>query len=178
LAPTRFEQREIGIRFDVTSDAGVAVPVPGAAEVTGRIDHADPFDARLSQSRTGEQSAEAATDHHHLDLIEQRLAFEAGLDIGIVEVVGELLLDLDVLLVAVVAQAPVALRSVAGPQRVGVEAELRALLYSPGVQPGSKPSWIVSLARRGPTWPHLRMWGEGCAQRDRASGARHGVQRA
>jgi hypothetical protein len=59
-----------------------------------------------------QQAAEAAADHHHLDLVGQGLAGEAGLDVGIVDVAGELPLDLDVLLVAVVADPLVTLLAI------------------------------------------------------------------
>src|SRR5439155_13389228 len=63
-------------------------------------------------------------DHSHLDLVGQRIAGEAGLDVGIIEVVGELALDLDILLVALGAPALVALAAVAFEQRVGIEPEV------------------------------------------------------
>ena len=116
-----FEQRQIRVGLDVAGDARVAVPVPGAAEVARRIDHADVLDARLAQPRARQQAAEAAADHHHLDLVRERRAREARLGVGIVEVVGEAALHLDVLRVAVVAQALVALLAIAGAQRVRVE---------------------------------------------------------
>ena len=59
-----------------------------------------------------------------VDLVGQRLAGEAGLDVGVVDVVGELAGDLDVLVVAVGAQPLVALLAVLLAQGVGIEWEL------------------------------------------------------
>ena len=61
------------------------------------------------EPRAGEQPAEAATDDDHVHLVEQRRAGEARLDVGVVQVVGKLVLDLDVLPVAVGTEAPIAL---------------------------------------------------------------------
>ena len=88
--------------YDSTSHIapGIAVPVPGAAEVAALLDDADVVDARLAQPRAGEQAAEAAADDDDLDLVGQRLALDRR-DVRVVEVVRELAGDLDVLLVAV-----------------------------------------------------------------------------
>ena len=58
------------------------------------------------------------------DVVGQRRAGEARLDIGIVEIVRELALDLAILLVAVGAQALVALGEIFFLQRIGIKAEL------------------------------------------------------
>ncbi len=136
------EQRQVGVGLDVAGDARVAVPVPGAAEVRGRVDDADVLDAGLAQPRAGQQPPEAAADHQHLDLVEERLALEAGLRVGVVEEVGELALDLDVLLVAVLAQALVALLAVLLAQGRRVEGELgcRRRVVALGRHPASSGS--------------------------------------
>jgi len=36
-----FEQRQVAIGFDIALRAGIAVPVPGAAEVSAGLDDAD-----------------------------------------------------------------------------------------------------------------------------------------
>ena len=66
------------------------------------------LDAGLAQPGAGEQPAEAAADDDDVDLVGQRLALDR-LDVRVVDVVGERRRDLDVLLVAVGAQALVAL---------------------------------------------------------------------
>ena len=43
------EHRDVHVRLDVAHDAGVAVPVPGAADAARLVDDADPLDARLAQ---------------------------------------------------------------------------------------------------------------------------------
>ena len=112
--------------YDSTSHIapGIAVPVPGAAEVAALLDDADVLDAGLAQPRAGQQAAEAAADDDDVDLVGQRLARERRLDVGVVDEVGEVAVDLDVLLVAVGAQALVALGAVLVAQRVGIELQL------------------------------------------------------
>ena len=114
------EQRQVDVRLDVARRARVAVPVPRAAEVAALLDDADVVDAGLAQTRAGEQPAEPAADDQDLDLVVQRLAFER-LDVRVVDVARELARDLDVLLVAVVAQALVALLAVLLAQGIGIE---------------------------------------------------------
>ena len=92
--------------------------------VAGLSTTPDVLEARLAQAGAHQQAAEAAADDRELDLVEDRLAREARLDVGVVDVVGELGLDLDVLLVAVVAQPLVALGEVFRVQRVGIEVDL------------------------------------------------------
>ena len=117
------EQRQIDVRLDVALRAGIAVPVPGAAEVAALLDDADILDAGLAQTRARQQAAEAAADDHDLHRVVQRRAGEAGIDVGIVDVAAEVALHFDVLLVAVGAQAFVALLAILGAQRIGIEIE-------------------------------------------------------
>ena len=132
------EQRQVDVRLDVTGGTGIAVPVPRAAEVAALLDDPDVVDAGLAQSRPGEQASEAAADDQHLDLVEQRLAFDR-LDVRIVDVVPVLPGDLDVLLVAVGAEPLVAFGAVLLAQRVGVEL----------VDPGAHRTVVVVRPRRG-----------------------------
>ena len=118
-----FQQRQIDVGFDVASRAWIAVPVPGPAEVAALLDDANVLHPGLAQPRGGQQAAEAAADHHHLDLIGQGRAGEARGDIGIVEVVGEVASDFLVLGIALGPQALVALGAVLFAQLVGIEAE-------------------------------------------------------
>ena len=118
------EQRQVDVRLDVALRARVAVPVPRAAEVAALLDEPDVVDAGLLQAGAGEQAAEATADDDDVDLVGQRLALDR-LDVRVVDVVGELARDLDVLLVAVGAQALVALGPVLLAQRVGIEGQRR-----------------------------------------------------
>ena len=129
-----FEQRQVDVRLDVARAPGIAVPVPGAAEVAALLDDADVLDAGLAQPRAGEQAAEAAADHDDVDLVGERRAREAGLDVRIVDEVREVALDLDVLLVAVVRAALVALVAVLLAQRVGIEAAARRIVRGGGAR--------------------------------------------
>ena len=115
------QQGQVDQALDVAGRAGIAVPVPGAAEVAGRLDHAQGLHPGLAQAGAGQEAAEAAADHHHLDLVGQGRAFDGRLDVGVVAEVGEPAGDLQVLIVAVRADALVALGAVAVPEGVRVE---------------------------------------------------------
>ena len=95
-----FEQRHVDERGRVALGAGVAVPVPGAAEVAALLDDADVVDARLLQPGAGDEPGEAAADERDRDVVGDRLALGDG-RVGVLEVVGELVLQLQVLRVAV-----------------------------------------------------------------------------
>ena len=118
--PDFLEKRQIDVRLDVAGRTGIAVPVPGAAEVATLFDHAEVVDAGLTQSGTGQQAAETTTDDGHLNLVEQRLTID-GRDVRVFEVVREVARDHLVLLVAIGAQALVALGPVLVTKLVGVE---------------------------------------------------------
>ena len=79
--------------------ARVAVPVPGAAEVAALLDDAD-VDAGFLQAGAGDQSGEPASDEGGRDVVGLRRPLDDG-RVRIFEVVGELVLELDVLRVAV-----------------------------------------------------------------------------
>jgi hypothetical protein len=89
-------------------------PVPGAAEVTGLVDHADLLDAVLLQASAGDQPGEAATDERNVDVVRHRLAIEHR-HVGILDVVLERSAgEAQVLVVAVGPQALLALLGVLG----------------------------------------------------------------
>ena len=60
--PGLLEQRQIHERGGVALRAGVAVPVPGAAEVAALLDDAHVVDAGFVQLGAGDQTGEAAAD--------------------------------------------------------------------------------------------------------------------
>ena len=63
------QQRQVDVALDVALRAGIAVPVPGAAEVAALLDDADALDPGLAQPGAGHQAAEAAADDQHVDLV-------------------------------------------------------------------------------------------------------------
>ena len=69
-----FEQRQIAIGIVVALDAGIAVPVPDAAEIAGMIDVAEVGDAGLGQVIGGQDAAEAAAENGDVDLLDNRIA--------------------------------------------------------------------------------------------------------
>ena len=147
------EQRQVDVRLDVALRARVAVPVPRAAEVAALLDDADVVDAGLAQPGAGEQPAEAAADDDHVDLVGQRLAVDR-LDVGVLDEVGEVAGDLDVLVVAVRRAA--ACRARLGTSRAARPGRTRAVpvrrrsssVHSPRVLAtgvSSRPSWSAPL---------------------------------
>ena len=124
-----FQQRQVDVAFDVALSAGIAIPVPGASEVAALLDDADILDPGLAQTRRGQEAAEAAADDHHVDRVGEGLAGEAGVDVRIVDIVAEVGGDLDVLVIGLGAQPPVALVAVLLAQGIGIE--VKGLAHGP-----------------------------------------------
>ena len=99
-----FEQGQIDVGLNVTLRAGVAVPIPGPAKISGLLDEANIGDPGLLQPRRRQQAAKAATDNHRVEFFVQRGAGEARLHIGIGVIVGVLAGDFLILVVSVHAQ--------------------------------------------------------------------------
>ena len=62
------EERQVDVRLDVARRTRVAVPVPGAPEVTAPLEDEEVVDALLRQARRGEHPGEPATDDHDIGL--------------------------------------------------------------------------------------------------------------
>jgi hypothetical protein len=120
-----FQQRKIDIGLGVTGGTGIAVPVPGAAEIGALIDDTDVLHPGLAQPGTGQQPSEAATDNDDIHDIVDGIAHEVGITIGILEQFRHGVADLDVLIVAVRAQALVAFGTIFGTQRGRVEIDVK-----------------------------------------------------
>ena len=83
-----FEQRHVDHRRGVALRAGIAVPVPGAAEVAALLDDAHIRDAGLDQPRAGYKAGEAAADEGEGDMVGlRRTLLERR--VGVFGVVGE-----------------------------------------------------------------------------------------
>jgi hypothetical protein len=63
------QQRHVDIRLDVTRNARVPVPVPGAAHVGGLVDEPDAAHAQSPQPGSGEQTTETGADDRNIDLV-------------------------------------------------------------------------------------------------------------
>ena len=118
------QQGQIEIAFDVTLSAGIAVPVPGPAKISGLLDDANIRDAGLLQPRCCKEAAKAPADNHRIELFLQHGAREARLDIGIDVVVFVLPGDFLILVVPVRAETPGTLLGVLLTQFSRVEAQL------------------------------------------------------
>ncbi len=118
--PGLLEQREVHECRRVALGAGIAVPVPGAADIAALLDDAHAVDPGLLQAGAGDQPGESAADERHGHLVEQRFAGHRR-HVRVVEVVGERPDRLDVLLAAIGSQPLVPLGPVLRPQRLGVD---------------------------------------------------------
>ena len=119
------EQRQVDVSLDIAHRAGISVPVPGPPEITAVVDDANVAKARLVQAGASQKTAEATAGDHDLGMIIQRCAREVGVSPGIPGVVRELALDgLDVLTLALVHRALVALVLVLLLQRMRIKLEL------------------------------------------------------
>ena len=107
------------MRLDVTRRPRVAVPVPGAAEVTGLVDHPERVDAGLAQVRSRQHPAEPGADDHHIDLVDDGVAGETGFDVGVGVEIVEDGAGLDVLGVALGAKSLLAFEAVLLAKFVG-----------------------------------------------------------
>ena len=68
------EQGQVVIRDDVACDAGVSIPVPGAADIGAALDDSNTLDAMLAQPRRCQQRRESSADKKDLDGIVDGIA--------------------------------------------------------------------------------------------------------
>jgi hypothetical protein len=115
-----FEQRHVDHRRGVTLRAGISVPVPGAAEIAALLDDADILDAGLGQPRRSGEPGKAAADKGEGDVIRLRCALDHR-RVGILEIMRELALDLEILVIAVGTEPLVALLAVLRAQPLLVD---------------------------------------------------------
>ena len=111
------EEREVHERGGVALGAGVAVPVPGAADVARLVEQAHVVDAGLLEAGGGEQAGEAGAHEGEGHVVGDGLA-RLHRQVRVVEVVAELALEAHVLGVPVGPDALVALLGVLAPERV------------------------------------------------------------
>ena len=95
--PRLLQQRQVDVGFEIALGPGIAVPVPGAAEVAALLDDSNALDPRLAKMGARHQAAEAAPDDENVDFVVQRGAGEAGRDVGVIDIVAEVTFDFDVL---------------------------------------------------------------------------------
>ena len=137
--PGFLEQRHVDHRGRIALRAGIAVPVPGAAEIAALLDDADILDAGFRQPRGGGEPGKAAADEGEGDVVGLGIA-RRDRRVGIVEIMGELSLDLDILVVAVGAQPLVALLHVFLAQPLLVDGLAAQLLRFVGDRHSKVPS--------------------------------------
>ena len=120
------QERQVAVGLDVALRARVAVPVPRAAEVSAGFDDAEVGDAPLLQPRPRHQAAESGADDGDIDVQINRLPVEIRIGVGIVVgVMGEFGRRLDVLALAVLANALVPFGPVLLAQGARIEVEIR-----------------------------------------------------
>ena len=120
--PDLLEQRQVDVGLDVARDAGIAVPVPGAADVGGLVDQPD-----VSRTPSSRSRAPVSRPPKPAPMIATSTSSVSGspgerrAGPRVLGEPGELPGDLDVLRDPVRTQPALALLRVAGAQRVGVE---------------------------------------------------------
>ncbi len=118
------QQRQIDVGLNIALRAGIPVPVPRAAEISAIVDDAYLLKIRFTQTGRSEQAAPAAADNEDVDIVMQRGPRRAGFDFGVVEIVGEVSLNLEILIVAVFPNPPCTFFGVFGAQRIWIEIQL------------------------------------------------------
>jgi hypothetical protein len=109
-----FQQRQIDHRGRVALRPRIAVPVPGTAKIAALLDDADILDARFLQAGPRDKTREAPADEREGHVI--TLGRTLGQwRIGILEIMRQLPLDLDILRIAIRAQPLVALLAILAP---------------------------------------------------------------
>jgi hypothetical protein len=110
-----FEHRQIAVALDIAHRTGVAIPVPGATKVAATLDNSNVGIASLLEPSTHQQATEAAADHGNLYLIGEGLSLDA-FAIRVIDEGGKVLNYLDVLLVGILAETPIAFLAILLPQ--------------------------------------------------------------
>src|ERR1700722_8931864 len=111
-----FEEWQIKVAFDIALGAGIPVPIPGAAKITGLLDNAEVVDADLLQPNCRQHPAKAAADNNHFEVFVLRIAREAWFNVRIRIEVLELTGNFPVLPVAIGTQPLGAFGSISFPQ--------------------------------------------------------------
>ena len=109
------EERQVDHRRRVAHRTRVPVPVPDPADIPGGVDEADIAHPGLDESRRRDETGEPGADDGDGHLVMHRIASDA-LGVRVVEEMGETAGRLEVLVVAVGADALVALGAISGPQ--------------------------------------------------------------
>ncbi len=116
-----FEQRYVAVGFVIALDSGVAIPVPDATEIATELDDPDVIYARLLQIGSRKQAPKPTTENGDVDVLRDRLAWRHRCVRIDFVVAGEVILQLDVLLGAFLAQPLLALLPILLTQRVDIE---------------------------------------------------------
>ena len=83
------QQRQIAVGFHIAGDAGIAVPVPGAADVAAFLAKPHVLETGLTQLVPQQQAGEACADHQNLARIGQGFPFNGGRRIDIRQIPAE-----------------------------------------------------------------------------------------
>ena len=103
-----FQERHIDEGGGIAHGAGITVPVPGAAEIAPLLDDADVFHALLHKPRPRHQACVTAADERHRHVVGFRFTL-LEFDVGVIQIVRQLIFDPDVLGVAIRPEALVPL---------------------------------------------------------------------
>ena len=119
-----FQQRQVDVAFGVALSAWISTPVPGAAEVAAFLNDAnilDPGPRRRAAAKRPPKPPPTITTSTMSDR-----GLRVKVNVRIVDIVADIGGDLDVLVIGVGAQPPIALVAVLLAQGIGIEVEVLA----------------------------------------------------
>ena len=99
-----FKKGKVGVGLNIAHATGVAVPVPGAAEVAALFHDAEIGDSLVLQVDAREHAGETATNNDNFSFFNDRITGEVGIGVGILVEFFELFLQAGKLLQTIGAQ--------------------------------------------------------------------------
>jgi hypothetical protein len=117
------QQRQVHIGLHVARCARIAIPVPDSAEIGTPLYHANLLDACFAQATGGQQPGKSAAHDNHIHLVPDRRAGKTRNAVGIILKMGKLVLNCDILRVAVWPQSFLALLIITLAQHIGLNAQ-------------------------------------------------------
>ena len=99
-----FKKGKVGVGLNIAHATGVAVPVPGAAEVAALFHDAEIGDSLVLQVDAREHAGKPATNNDNFSFFNDRITGEVGIGVGILVEFFELFLQTGKLLQTIGAQ--------------------------------------------------------------------------
>ena len=93
------KKRHIHKRGSIALRTGITVPIPSTTKVTAFFEYSNIINTRLNQPGTGNQPGKPASNKSESDMVHHRVT-RSDRNIRVLKVVGQLILDLNILPVA------------------------------------------------------------------------------